>query len=472
MKNNLKEQVKNLPKSPGVYLFRDKKGNALYVGKAIDLRSRVHSYFQENARLGPKTRHMVSQIGKIKHFETESEFTALLLEADLIKRLKPKYNQRFKDDKSYPLIEITKDKYPQVQVTRKKKDNPDYFGPYPHGNIRKVLKLLRKSFPFRSCSKNKFARYKKLGRGCLFADMDLCPAPCAEMITEEKYRRSLKRLKDFLRGKGSGVIKELEKEMTQLSEGKKYEEAAEIRDQIDNLKYIRRGFKTKSSEELDINLPEDRQRNEMENLKKALSMENIPQRIEAYDISNIQGMQATGSMIVFENARPKKSHYRKFKIRSGEEPDDVGMMKEVLERRFSRLAIPKTAGGEGKKLSFKDRSQSLALRNSPAAHNKNLSFQSIPDLILIDGGKSQLNAAVDILKQKELNIPAAALAKKEEEIYFTGDISFNKKCKSSIIEGPIKLSKTSPALKLLQRVRDESHRFALAYHHKLRSKNL
>ncbi|MEA2020105.1 MAG: excinuclease ABC subunit UvrC [Patescibacteria group bacterium] len=443
----MQEKIKSLPKTPGVYLFRDKTGKALYVGKAVDLRNRVQSYFQESAKLGSKTQLMVSQIGKIEHFETESEFTALLLEADLIKHLKPKYNQRFKDDKSYPLIEITKEKYPRVRITRKKRENAEYFGPYPHGNIRKVLKLLRKPFPFRDCSNRKFTRYKKRGRGCLFADMDLCSAPCAEeMITEEEYRNSLTSLKNFLRGKGNSVIRNLEKEMKKLSREKNFKEAAKVRDQLDNLRYIRCGFRTATTEELDINLTEDRQRNEMKSLKSALGMENLPQRIEAYDISNIQGKQATGSMVVFENARPKKSHYRKFKIRSREEPDDVGMMQEVLERRFSRINNRKKA--------------------------KDKSFQSVPDLILIDGGKGQLNAALEVLEHKELNIPAASIAKKEEEVYFSGDLSFDNKCGSFIIEGPITLSRNSPALKLLQRVRDESHRFALAYHRKLRSKNL
>lgn len=483
MAKKLQEQVKNLPKKSGVYLFRNKDGEALYVGKAIDLRNRVQSYFQENANLGPKTQLMVNQISEIEHFETESEFTALLLEADLIKRLKPKYNQRFKDDKSYPLIEITKEKYPRVRVTRKKKENAEYFGPYPHGNIRKVLKLLRKSFPFRDCSNRKFTRYKELGRGCLFADMDLCSAPCAkEIITEEKYRKSLKKLKEFLRGKGNSVIKNLEKEMKKLSKERKYEEAAKVRDQLDNLKYVRRGFRTASTEELDINLPEDRKREELKSLKKALDMEKLPQRIEAYDISNIQGKQATGSMVVFENAQPKKSHYRKFKIRSKNEPDDVAMIKEVLERRFSRfIGKPPQSPAPG--------ASPAAAKGSGLSTKKDSSFQSIPDLILVDGGKGQLSAALEVLQKKNLAIPTASLAKREEAVYHTNTASgegnpdqLGKDQSQNLalgdsppemeIKGPINLPNNSPALQLLQRIRDESHRFALAYHRKLRTKNL
>jgi len=536
MEKQLRQQIEQLPKNPGVYLYRDETGNVLYVGKAVDIRNRVRSYFQNSANLGPKTNHMVGQISSIEHFETESEFTALLLEADLIKRLKPKYNQRFKDDKSYPLIEFTKEKYPRVQVTRKKGGNAEYFGPYPHGNIRKVLKLLRRSFPFRSCSDSKFNRYKKMGRGCLYEDIDLCPAPCVkDTITEDDYKKSLKGLRDFLKGKGSEVKNELEKEMEKLSKLKKYEEAAKVRDQLDNLKYIRRGFRTATEEELDINLPEDRQRKQMEALQAALNLPNSPKRIEAYDISNLQGKEATGSMVVFENARPKKSHYRRFKIRMENEPDDVGMMKEVLERRFSR--IQKRTGEKGKKLNFKDRpappkrlgeggSQSLALENSSPAKSSDQSFQSIPDLILIDGGKGQLTSAVDVLQEKGLAIPTASLAKREEEIYYasprnkvgsrsntgrglktaTSDVvakftsrkeeakqalplqkkesglttvpqdttrqesaARKEKSNSTKISGPISLPKTSPALKLLQKIRDESHRFALAYHQKLRS---
>ncbi|MFW6109890.1 MAG: excinuclease ABC subunit UvrC [Patescibacteria group bacterium] len=464
MKEKLQEQLETIPKTPGVYLYRDEDGNLLYVGKAVELRNRVRSYFQDSADLGPKTSLMVKQIGNIDYIETESEFTALLLEADLIKKFKPKYNQRFKDDKTYPLIEVTNEKFPRVHITRRHSypisedcngEDSTFFGPYPHGNIRKVLKLLRKTFPFRDCSKNKFSRYQKLGRGCLFAEMNLCSAPCVGNVSEQEYKKMISKLKKFLKGQETKVIEDIEQEMAVYSEQENFEKAAKVRDQLENIKYVRNGYQAASTEELDINLPEDRRYEELRELRDTLSLPNLPERIEAYDISNLQGKQATGSMVVFEEGSAKKSHYRRFKIKQAGEPDDVGMMQEVLQRRFAR--IEENPGGEG---------------NSTENETPDESFQSIPDLILVDGGKGQLNGALEILKKKRLTIPVLGLAKREEEIFSAVGLGFEDRCKSSLIEGPIKLERGSKALQLLQRVRDESHRFAIAYHKKLRSQEL
>lgn len=448
---------KNLPTSPGVYLLRDEAGNPLYVGKAANIRSRVHSYFQEGIDLGPKTQLMVSQIAKVEYFETESEIEALLLEADLIKRLKPKYNQRLKDDKAYPLIKITGEEFPRVAVVRRKEGRGSHFGPFPQGSIRKVLKIIRRPFPYRDCTKSKFERYKKLGRGCLFSDLELCPTPCIGNISESDYKAQIEELKKFLRGRGEEIIQNLKLKMQNEAERKNFEEAVKLRDKISRLNYIRQRFKTPSAAELDINLPEDQRHEELEELKQILGLAKIPERIEAYDISNISGKMATGSMVVFENGEAKKNHYRRFKIRLGEEPNDVGMIKEVLRRRFKRM---------------KTVSQRLDLKGGPTSREEDSSFLKTPNLILIDGGKGQLNAALEVLREKNLKIPVAALAKREEMVYFCDQTTLEGRCESFLIQGPIRLARDSKALQLLERIRDESHRFALSYHRKLRSKEV
>jgi len=519
--------TKDLPQSPGVYLFRNATGKPLYIGKAINLRHRVGSYFQKSAQLGPKTELMVGQIAKIEHFQTSSEFDAFLLEADLIKRLKPKYNRQLKDDKAYPMIKITKENFPQVLITRQKhtkniedyseqrhaelvsaSNNPhqipnrvrndrredlkaSYFGPYPQGDVRQVLKLLRRAFPYRNCSKSKFKRYQKLGRGCLFFDIKLCPAPCTGNISEKSYKKQIDRLQDFLRGKGKIVIKDLKLKMTNHVKKQKFEEAAQLRNQIAKLRYIQRGFRSTDIQQFNINLPEDRQRQKLEELQKVLGLAKLPQRIEAYDISNISGQHATGSMVVFENAKPKKAHYRKFKIKTLSEPDDVGMIKEVLKRRFLRIEERISTDRHSELVSESDGKKYIHQipKQVRDDNKKDESFSKTPDLILIDGGKSQLNAALKVLKELNLKIPTVALAKREEEIYTRqqGKKSAEDEEKSQTLHKvksltlgnrptlrklptAIKLPKASPALQLLQYLRDESHRFALAYHRTLRSR--
>ncbi len=432
MKKNLKKQIKDLPKKPGVYLFRSEKERVLYVGKASSLKNRVSSYFQKSADLGPKTTLMVSKIEKIKTFQTPSEIEALLLEADLIKRLKPKYNQRMKDDKSYPLIEITTEKFPRVKITRQMKKG-DYFGPFPKGDLRKILKTIRKVFPFRSCSDVKFKKHEKLKRGCLFYDLDLCPAPCAKKISKKEYQKQIKSLKRFLSGKGKKVLKNLEKRMRQASKEKKYELAAKLRDRLESLRYVRHRFQIKNTKDLNLNLPEDRRREKMIELKKCLSLKNLPRRIEAYDVSNIQGKKAVGSMVVFIDAEPKKKHYRRFRIKGGGKPNDTKMIKEILSRRFLR---------------FKE-------------NGEDESFSSEPDLVLIDGGKGQLSAAFEVIRDKNIETEVFSIAKRKEQIFFI---------QNEKVEGPLDLKSSSPALLLLRHIRDESHRFAINYHRKLRQK--
>lgn len=431
MKKTLEKRLKEAPTSPGVYLFRSEKG-LLYVGKALNLKKRVRSYFQKSKDLGPKTKLMVKKIKRIDWEETESEIEALLLEADLIKRLKPKYNQRWKDDKTYPLLEVTEEKFPRVRVTRNKKEDAFYFGPYPKLQVRDIKKQIRKVFPFRDCSKAKFERYKKLDRGCIYFDMGLCPGPCFGAISKKDYNQQIKTLIRFLKGKTKGIEKKLGKEMEKASKNKNFEKAARLRDRITALKKARMAAARTYFLE-DINILEDQLAQEMESLQKILGLKKPPQKIEAYDVSNTAGEEAVGSMVVFENGRPRKDLYRRFKIRTVEGPDDVSSLKEVLRRRTAYLT-GKTTDDE--------------------------SFKEKPDLLLIDGGKGQLNGARSVLKKKEIHVPVASLAKREETLYFyrKGEI------KKSLLD---KRSE-EPVLRFVQRVRDESHRFALSYHKKLR----
>ncbi len=431
----------HIPPKPGVYIFRDSSGQPLYIGKAINLKNRVGSYFLSTAKkarfsseargsyfkrgldLGPKTTLMVSKIEKIEHIVVESEIEALLLESDLIKRLKPKYNVQLKDDKAYQYIRISNDKdYPKISTTRKNEGVGIYFGPFPEGKtVNQVLRALRRIFPFRDCSFRKFKRYQKLSRPCLYGDLKLCPAPCVGRISPEDYKKIISQLKRFLSGKSKLVIRELEKEMKVYSKAKEFEKAALVRDRIRNYEYVTQGFRQASEYLEHPDLLEDQRQKELEELKKVVGIEKL-ERIEAYDISNISGKHATGSMAVFVNGEPSKRDYRRFKIKTITQADDVGMIKEVLRRRFKKS-------------------------------------WSFPALILVDGGKPQVGAVNEVLKEYGLEIPVLGLAKKFEEI-IKNDLSV------------IRLSKDSPALHLLQRIRDEAHRFALSYHRTLRSKSM
>lgn len=442
--------MNRLPQKPGVYTFRDKGSKPLYVGKASNLKNRVKSYFQKNSDLGPKTTLMVSKIKKIEHIIVESELEALLLEADLIKRLKPKYNVRWKDDKRYQYIKISKVKtqssklsskqktpdfndYPKVSTSRKIDDKGHYFGPFPEGRtVRFVLHSLRKIFPFRDCSHTKFKRYQSLKRPCLYGYMNLCSAPCVGQISPGDYQKNITRLKNFLRGRNKTFLAELKKEMGEYSQNKEFEAAARIRDQIKAYEYISQEFRQPQEYLKDPNLLADQRQREIEDLRKRLEIEIDLRRIEAYDISNIFGEFAVGSMVVFLDGAAEKSHYRRFKIKSVRGISDVEMIKEVLRRRFARFARVKPVSEDDK------------------------SFDELPDLILVDGGKPQVSAAKEILNELGFKVRIIGLAKREE-IVVTAELK------------SLDLPKDSLALHLLQRIRDESHRFALAYHKKLRT---
>jgi excinuclease ABC subunit C len=523
------EDAKKLPDSPGVYLMKDKDDNVIYVGKASSLRDRVSQYFREQG--SPKTRMLVQNIEGLDYIVTGNEIEALVLESNLIKEHRPRYNVRLRDDKAYPFIKITNEDYPRICIARRREqDGAQYFGPYPSSKAVRELIRMASSFGIRRCKK------KLPCPPCLNYHIKQCAAPCIGEVTKEEYLDIIRNVTDFLKGKRSQLIRSLKDEMTRLSETQEYEAAARIRDQINALEelserqrvnapgkkeqdviayaisgsigsiqvfHISEGrlkgretfsLNTAGSDEAevlssfikqhyqDIEPPQEiiiqieiedeailrwlkeketklkTPKNKVEkglmnlaqenarlllsmkmaaeskgknqallDLQKALVLPAAPSIIEAFDISNISGTNATGSLVTFTNGEPDKKNYRRFRIKTIEGADDFAMMGEVVGRAYSRRYE------EGKKM---------------------------PDLVLVDGGKGQLNAAISAISQIGLKLNTAALAKEFEYIFLPER------------EMPVILPKDSPALQLLQRIRDEAHRFALGYHRKLRGKKL
>ncbi len=525
---------KNLPQKPGVYLFRDRKDHVLYVGKAKNLKKRVASYFQPQKNLTPDKYLMMHHATNLEHMIVDNETEALLLEHTLIQKYRPPYNVVLKDDKSYVYIQIIDEKFPRIFLTRanqrKNYQKGKLFGPYTSSeDARETLKTLRQIFPFRSCKT--LARHT-----CLFYHLKLCPGPCEQKISPTEYQEVIHEIIRFLRGQHREITQRITKEMQAASKHQNFERAAILRDRLlalqkiqekqkvitrdqksqdvisfarrkkiaaINLFIIRNGrllgkenfillhTQGKKDNEIlqsfveeyylkkeplpqEIILPADiskphflksdilipqkglkkkliemGEKNAEEHLARHLTsikeskvknqkilgelasylkLKKIPARIEAYDISNIQGQEATGSMIVFKNGVKETSSYRRFKIKTLKTPNDVAMLREVFSRRFARA--------------------------------KNKTSWPLPDLILVDGGKGQLNATLSILQEKNIPIPIRALAKKLEQIYIPHQ------------KGPLNIPPASASLMLLKRIRDEAHRFAVSYHHKLRSKKL
>ena len=537
------EQLKRLPQSPGVYIYRDAKKNILYVGKAKNLAHRVRSYFQSPAKLTPKIQRMVARIADIDFYIASSEQEALIMEGNFIKQYRPRYNVFLKDDKSFPYLKIdAKEKWPRIYVTRRfEQDGGRYFGPFASAaSVKQTIRMLKRIFPLRFCSKNIDG---KIARPCLEYHLGHCLAPCTGNVRPEDYAQVIKEVTLFLEGKRDNVIRELQANMNQASEVTDFEKAARIRDQIralheviegekvaavirgeediiafvqeGDLAYVqvlfvrsskltgREGFlmqgasqeepvqvmsgfikqyyssatqiptllliqypvedrdvirewlKSKRGGAVDIIVPQRGAKKELvdmaaENarqgleqikikeitagkspdvalaeLEKELKLTAPPNRMEAYDISNIQGTSAVGSMVVFERGKPKSAHYRRFKIKTVEGANDYAMLQEVLCRRFKHSGA-------------KDASAADA-------------WSILPDLVLIDGGKGQLNAALAIIKELNIDVPLISLAKENEEIFLPRRTK------------PLVLPRSSSALQLLQRLRDEAHRFAVNY---------
>ncbi|GIS63160.1 MAG: UvrABC system protein C [Planctomycetaceae bacterium] len=426
----LRETVRQLPTGPGVYLMKDEHARVIYIGKAVNLRSRVGSYFTTAAAQEMRTAGLVPEIRDVEVIETESEVDALLLEARLIKDVQPKFNQELKDDKTFPYLEVfVREDFPRVEFTRTPQDRGTrLYGPFTNAKqLRGAIAVLQRIFRFRTCSldiDDGDERWRWF-RPCLLASIDQCTAPCNLRISKEDYRRDIRRLQTFLDGGRVKLMRELDREMQQASAEKLYEKAARIRDEIQAL------------EDLDLrgDLEEHAQpevfyvdpKRGLSGLKQVFGLEEVPRRIEGVDIAHLQGGQTVASLVQFIDGLPFKHGYKRYRIRSVDGVDDYGSIREVVSRRMGRLAQ------EG---------------------------EAFPDILLIDGGKGQLNAALEAMEVIGVDPPfTISLAKREEEVYVPGEAE------------PRRLSRHGFGLRLLQYVRDEAHRFAQHYHHILRRKS-
>ena len=558
MTPQLEATLKNLPDRPGVYLMKDTRGEVVYVGKAQSLRHRVRSYWQKQALApleGHRIRSVVDKIADVEYTLTDSDSEAFLLEANLIKRYRPRYNIRLKDDKSYPYIKITlADDFPRVERTRKlPADGSRYFGPYASAtSVDESMNLVRRLFPFRTCTIDITDGVRALQRPCLLYHIKRCQGPCIQAISKDDYRADIAQIELFLEGRQETLVKALQAEMGAASNKLEYERAAVLRDKVraiertmesqkmaafarteldcvgmarqDNQAAVQlfavRGGKMvgrdvflldavreATDEEVltsflqqfyaratsipsqvfvpgrlpdaarleaflagrrggpvHLRVPQRGEKRELmalarrnaaetlareqarwladqgrtlaalEELASALDLPGPPMRIECYDVSNIQGSQTVASMVVFEEGKPRTGEYRRFRVRTVTGPNDFASHQEVLRRRFRRAK----AGDEGAEEELRWR---------------------LPDLVIIDGGKGQVSAAEEVLDEQGFHdLPLAGLAKEREELFLPGAST------------PIVLPPTSPALYLVQRLRDEAHRFAITYHRALRSK--
>lgn len=401
----------NLPKSPGVYIFKDKSGKPIYIGKSQNISRRVRDHFLNKGHTYKEDK-IINNTVDIETIGVDSDIEALILEANLIKNYNPHFNSQLKDDRDYLYIKITKDPFPKVLSVRKNdlKQYKSYFGPFPSSTkVRETLRTLRKIFPYSTCKPNQ-------KRACLQYHLGLCPGVCLGKIQIKDYLKNIKAITYFLNGKRNKVIENLEKERNILSKYLHFEEAEQIQKKIDALIYITRPTRI-AEDYLEKDIKEIRNE-ELIRLANLLNLNKSPSRIECYDISNIGSQYTVGSMVVFYNGEADKRNYRRFKIKNQKSINDISAISEVLERRF------------------------------------NNDWEK-PDLIIVDGGKGQLNTSLKVIKKYKLNIPVIALAKRLEDVYIEGNLR------------PLKIDHGDNALKLLQRIRDEAHRFAINYYRKL-----
>lgn len=426
----LHRKLDELPTTPGVYLMKDARGVVIYIGKAVNLRSRVNSYFTKAARIDRRTADLIPEIADIDHIDTESEVEALLLEARLIKDTQPRFNTELKDDKSFPYLQITThEDFPRIEFTRTPETSGvKLYGPFTNAKkLRGAISVMQKVFRFRTCTLDIEEQDEKWRwfRPCLLHSINQCTAPCNLRITKEEYRKDIQRLRLFLEGNKTRLLREMAKEMQQASEELKFEKAARLRDQIkalDNIN-LRGDIEEHAQPEVFFIDP----KKGVEGLRRVFKLPHPPRRIEGMDIAHLQGGQTVASLVQFIDGMPFKHGYRRYKIKTVYGIDDFASMREVVSRRFSQL----TREGE-----------------------------EFPDILLIDGGKGQLNAAMSAFEAIGVRPPfTISLAKREEEVFVPGESE------------PHRLSRHSFGLRLLQYVRDESHRFAQHYHHLLRHKS-
>ncbi len=417
----IKKKLAETPGIPGVYLMKNTAGAVIYVGKAVSLKRRIASYFQE---VGGNTKNLVlsANIADFDCIPVASEAEALILENRLIKKYQPRYNTNLKDDKSYPLVKISGERFPSIRVVREEKDGSSaYFGPFTDVDLlRRVVKFIRRYYPLRDC---RYDLEKRKVRLCTQYHIKRCSGPCEGRITEGEYRNIVKGMVSFWKGDYSKFKKELERQISAEIKNLRFEKAQEIKNRIFMLEAIAKRFPLRDERSL-LSYGES---NVLENMKKILSLDRAPYHIEGYDVSNISGEHSTASRVSFKGGVKDSENYRRYRIKYTGGIDDCRMLEEVLTRRFD-----------------------------PEKEKE----EDIPDLILVDGGKGQLNAAARALKKLNVDVPVISLAKKNEDIYLSGRKEY------------IRLRPDSPELHLLQAVRNESHRFAVSYHRKLRSKSL
>lgn len=442
------EQVKNLniPKTPGSYQFKDVTGKIIYIGKAVDLRSRVLSYWREATSHTPAKYSMLKKVESIEWIEVESEIEALLLEANLIKKFQPEYNVVMRDDKRYIYIEIsTEDEYPRIFMTRNLDKKGKYFGPFVSTEaVRETLKALRKIWPYRSCK-------NMPKRACLYYRLGKCQGVCERLISKQEYAKTIKQIISFLEGGKTQVVKNIntliKNSKLKIQNLKKdSDEYLEIERRINSYQYSLVNIANVLEHSKVLSLA-DKYAGDVVELAKTLGLSRVPNRIEGYDISNLQGKEAVGSMVVFKDGEPDKDEYRKFKIKDTDIEGDVWMLEEVIERRMKH-------------------SEQIARQLDSQTTRQIKNTWPDPDLIIVDGGKAQLGVLVRILKKNNLDIPVIAISKGEglrssiapDKIFFPGE------------KKPLELPLASPALHLIKRVRDEAHRFAIEYHRGIRAK--
>ena len=426
-------KAKELPQSPGVYLFKDAAGRVIYVGKAVNLRSRVGSYFLKAAAGERRTAELVTQIADVDHVDCPDEVEALLTEARLIKDIRPRFNSDLKDDKTFPYLQITRrEDFPRVEFTREPNEkNVKLYGPFPSaGKLRGVINALQKVFKFRTCSLDIDADDEKWRwfRPCLLHSIDQCTAPCNLRIDKEEYARDVKRLKMVLEGKTTNLLRDMKKEMAEAAESRDYERAGRLRDQIKAVENI--DLRGDLDEHAQPEVFQIDPKKGLKGLQQVFKLPETPRVIEGVDIAHLQGGETVASLVQFIDGLPFKPGYKRYRIKTVTGADDFASMREVVSRRLRRL---QQEGGR------------------------------FPDILLIDGGKGQLSAvvaAMEAIGLDETNRPfTISLAKREEEVFLPGDPE------------PKILSRHGYGLRLLQYVRDESHRFAQHYHHILRRKS-
>ena len=426
-----KEKVKQFPAAPGVYIMKDGQGRVIYVGKAKNLRNRAGHYFTQAAIDDVRTRDLVKLIADIDFLPADSDVDALLLEARLVKDIQPRFNIDLKDDKSFPYLQIRmREEYPRVEFTRTpRRRGVKLYGPFTSAkSLRLAMQVLQRIFKFRTCTldiKSDDPRWRWF-RPCLLHSIGKCTAPCNFRVSRDEYRKQIRALRMVLEGKKARLLREMEKEMKDASAAMQFEKAARLRDDIDALKDLGRRGDVEKDVQPQVFYIEPRKG--LVGLRKVLGLPKVPRTIEGIDIAHLGGTETVASLVSFIDGLPFKPGYRRYRIRSVAGVDDFASIREVVARRFRRLSRDE---------------------------------EVFPDILLIDGGKGQLNAALDAFRVLGIEPPALiSLAKREEELYPPGETE------------PVRLSRHAAALRLLQYVRDEAHRFAQHYHHILRRKKI